>query len=160
LTYNSQPLQYYYFGKQNRHHPNDENCFSEWRDEMKKTIIGLSIFTVLAVVLTACSSAAPAASPAVADSKPASAAPVSGSVNIEMSGFAFNPKELTVKVGTTVTWTNKDSAGHDVKAADGSWGSATLTNGQSFSKVFDKEGTYAYVCTFHPGMAGTIIVTK
>jgi plastocyanin len=47
-----------------------------------------------------------------------------------------------------------------VKAADGSWGSATLTNGQSFSKVFDKEGTYAYVCTFHPGMAGTIIVTK
>jgi plastocyanin len=140
--------------------PKIKNVFRKWRDEMKKTIIGLSIFTVLAVVLAACSSAAPAVSPAAADSKPASAAPVSGSVNIEMSGFAFNPKELTVKVGTTVTWTNKDSAGHDVKAADGSWGSATLTNGQSFSKVFDKEGTYAYVCTFHPGMAGTIIVTK
>ncbi len=127
---------------------------------MKKIIIGLSIFTVLSVVLAACSSAAPAASPAVADSKPASVAPASGSVNIEMSGFAFNPKELTVKVGTTVTWTNKDSAGHDVKAADGSWGSDTLTNGQSFSKVFDKEGTYAYVCTFHPKMTGTIIVTR
>lgn len=122
---------------------------------MKKTIIGLSIFTVLSVVLAACSSAAPAASPAVVDSKPAS-----GSVNIEMSGFAFNPKELTEKVGTTVTWTNKDNAGHDVKAADGSWGSDTLTNGQTFSKVFDKEGTYAYVCTFHPKMTGTIIVTK
>ena len=122
---------------------------------MKKTIIGLSIFTVLSVVLAACSSAAPAASPAVVDSKPAS-----GSVNIEMSGFAFNPKEVTVKVGTTITWTNKDNAGHDVKAADGSWGSDTLTNGQTFSKVFDKEGTYAYVCTFHPKMTGTIIVTK
>ena len=120
---------------------------------MKKTIIGLSIFIVLSVVLTACSSAAPAATVVV--SKPAS-----GSVDIEMSGFAFNPKELTVKVGTTVTWTNKDNVGHDVKAADGSWGSDTLTNGQTFSKVFDKEGTYAYVCTFHPGMTGTIIVTK
>jgi plastocyanin len=140
--------------------PKMKNVFRKWSEEMKKTIIGLSIITVLSVVLAACSSAAPAASPAVADSKPAGAAPASGSVNIEMSGFAFNPKELTVKVGTTIIWTNKDNAGHDVKAADGSWGSDTLTNGQSFSKVFDKEGTYAYVCTFHPGMAGTIIVTK
>jgi plastocyanin len=138
--------------------PKMKSVFQKWREEMKKIIIGLSIFTVLSVVLAACSSAAPAAT--VAESKPASAAPASGSVNIEMSGFAFNPKELTVKAGTTVTWTNKDSAGHDVKAADGSWGSDTLTNGQTFSKVFDKEGTYAYVCTFHAKMTGTIIVTK
>ena len=124
---------------------------------MKKTIIGLSVFMVLTVILAACSTSAPAASPAA--SKPGAA---SGSdvVNIEMKGFAFNPQEVTVKVGTTVTWTNMDSAGHDVKAADGSWGSDTLTNGQSFSKVFDQAGTYAYVCTFHPKMTGTIIVTK
>ena len=132
-----------------------ENVFRKWSEEMKKTIIGLSIFMMLSVVLAACSSAAPAASSAVVDSKPAS-----GSVNIEMSGFAFSPKELTVKVGTKVTWTNLDSAGHDVKATDGSWGSGTLTNGQTFSMVFDKEGTFAYVCTFHSGMTGTIIVTK
>jgi plastocyanin len=123
---------------------------------MKKTIIGLSIFMVLSVALAACSSAAPAA----VESKPAGVAPASGNVSVEMKGFAFNPKELTVKVGTTVTWTNMDSAGHDVKAADGSWGSDTLTNGQTFSKVFDKEGSYAYVCTFHPNMTATIIVTK
>ena len=52
-----------------------------------------------------------------------------------------------------------DSAGHDVKAEDGSWGSDTLKNGQTFSMVFDKAGTFPYVCTFHPGMVGTIIVT-
>jgi len=46
------------------------------------------------------------------------------------------------------------------KAADGSWGSDTLSNGQSFSKVFDAAGTFDYVCTFHPGMTGKIIVTK
>ena len=114
---------------------------------------------VLTVILAACSTSAPAASPAAAASKPG-AASGSNVVNIEMKGFAFNPQEVTVKVGTTVTWTNMDSAGHDVKAADGSWGSDTLANGQSFSKVFDQAGTYAYVCTFHPKMTGTIIVTK
>ena len=126
---------------------------------MKKTIIGLSVFMVLSVILAACSTTAPAASSATVESKPG-AVSASDSANVEMKGFAFSPKELTVKVGTKVTWTNMDSAGHDVKATDGSWGSGTLTNGQTFSMVFDKEGTYAYVCTFHPGMTGTIIVTK
>jgi plastocyanin len=123
---------------------------------MKKTIIGLSVFMVLSVILAACSTAAPAAA---VETKPGVVSG-SGSANVEMKGFAFSPKELTVKVGTKVTWTNMDSAGHDVKASDGSWGSGTLTNGQTFSMVFDKEGTFAYVCTFHSGMTGTIIVTK
>jgi plastocyanin len=126
---------------------------------MKKIIIGLSVFMVLSVVLAACSTSSPAASSAAVEPKPG-AVSGSGSVAVEMKGFAFSPKELTVKVGTQVTWTNLDSAGHDVKAADGSWGSDTLTKGQTFSMVFDKEGTFAYVCTFHPGMTGTIIVTK
>jgi len=135
------------------------NVFQNRNDDMKKTIIGLSVFMVLSVILAACSTTAPAASSATVESKPG-AVSASDSANVEMKGFAFSPKELTVKVGTKVTWTNMDSAGHDVKATDGSWGSGTLTNGQTFSMVFDKEGTYAYVCTFHPGMTGTIIVTK
>lgn len=72
--------------------------------------------------------------------------------------FAFVPVELTIKVGTKVTWTNKDSAAHDVQASDGSWASGSLREDQSFSKVFDMEGTFEYVCTFHPGMQGKIIV--
>ncbi len=123
---------------------------------MKKIIIGLTGLLVLTLLVAACS--ATSASPAPAAAKPAEQT-ASGNVDIQMKGFAFSPKELTVKVGTKVTWTNMDSAGHDVKAADGSWGSETLNNGQTFSKVFDKEGTFSYVCSFHAGMTGTIIVT-
>jgi plastocyanin len=126
---------------------------------MKKSIYGLSIIIALSVVLVACSSASPVVSSGTVASKTGNTSS-SDVVNVEMKGFAFNPQELTIKVGTKVTWTNMDSAGHDVKAADGSWGSDTLANGQSFSKVFDKEGTYPYVCTFHSGMKGTIIITK
>ena len=123
---------------------------------MKKMIIRLSGLLVLAVLVAACS--APAANPAPAAAKPVEQA-ASGNVDIQMKSFAFNPKEVTVKVGTKVIWTNMDSAGHDVKATDGSWGSDTLNTGQSFSMIFDKEGTYMYVCTFHAGMIGTVIVT-
>jgi plastocyanin len=129
---------------------------------MKKAIIGLSVMTVLAMVLVACSSsAAPAESSSKpAESKPAAAQSASGSAEVVMSGFKFQPAELTVKMGTKVTFTNNDSAGHDVVASDGSFNSGTLNKGQTFSMVFDKEGTFSYVCTFHPGMDGKIIVIK
>jgi plastocyanin len=123
---------------------------------MKKQILRLTIGVILIALLAACS--APVAGTTPVESKPVEQA-ASGSIDIQMKSFAFNPKEVTVKAGTKVTWTNMDSAGHDVKAADGSWGSDTLNNGQTYSKVFDKEGTYPYVCTFHSGMAGTIVVT-
>lgn len=119
---------------------------------MKKTLYLFSIVSLLALVLTACSTAAP--SPSIASSSSGN------SVSVDMKNFTFSPQSLTVKVGTTVTWTNMDSAGHDVKAADGSWGSDTLNNGQSYSHLFDKAGTYPYVCTFHPKMVGTITVTQ
>ena len=134
----------------------------------------LGVTIVMGMLLAACS--APAATVAVEvtntmeslnpaeSSSPASSSSSSSSsedgIEIEMDDFAFVPAELTVKVGTKVTWTNKDSASHDVQAADGSWASDSLSKDQSFSKVFDVEGTFAYVCTFHPGMQGKIIVTK
>ena len=133
---------------------------------MKKSfgLVGMVIFLVM--LLAACSASGATVSVEktmpVEQSKPTET-PSSSSgekFEVEMKDFTFVPAELTVKVGSTVTWTNKDSAGHDVKAADGSWGSESLSKGQSFSKVFDMEGTYEYVCTFHPGMQGKIIVTK
>jgi plastocyanin len=123
---------------------------------MKNMLLKTTGFLVLALLIVACST--PNANPAPAEAKPADQA-ASGNVDIQMKDFAFNPKELTIKVGTKVTWTNMDSAGHDVKAEDGSWGSDTLKSGQTFSMVFDKAGTFPYVCTFHPGMVGTLIVT-
>lgn len=88
-----------------------------------------------------------------------SSAPTGTEVKVQIANFAFNPSTLTVKVGTTVTWTNADSAQHTVTANDGSFASGDLNQGDSFSFTFTTAGTYAYHCDVHPGMKATITVT-
>ena len=84
-----------------------------------------------------------------------SAAP--NSVNIQ--DFAFAPSTMTIKVGTTITWTNMDSAPHTVVSNSGSEiSSETLSNGQKYSHTFNTPGTFAYHCGVHTSMKGTIIV--
>ena len=75
---------------------------------------------------------------------------------VTIENFTFNPAELQIKVGDTVTWTNMDSAPHTVLSD--SFQSDTLNNGDSFSFTFDKAGTYDYSCGIHPAMKGKIIV--
>ncbi len=77
---------------------------------------------------------------------------------IAISGFAFAPQTLTVKAGTTITWTNKDSASHTVVSDDKTVNSETLAKGDSFEFKFDKSGTYTYICGIHPSMKGIIVV--
>ncbi|HLC87101.1 MAG TPA: cupredoxin family copper-binding protein [Candidatus Nanoarchaeia archaeon] len=78
-------------------------------------------------------------------------------INIE--GFAFSPKELRIKVGDSVTWTNKDSVGHTVTSDSGTeLDSDLLSKEESFSHAFTKAGTYTYYCSIHPSMKATIIV--
>lgn len=87
----------------------------------------------------------------------------SNAVAVEISNFAYSPATLTVKVGTTVTWTNKDSARHDVAADDESSdapSSELLGRGESYSFTFKKAGTYSYHCTPHPNMQAKVIVTE
>ena len=72
--------------------------------------------------------------------------------------FAFAPKSLTVKAGSTVTWTNKDEEPHTVVNDAGLFRSGALDTNQSFSFRFDKPGTYRFACSIHPQMVGTIIV--
>jgi plastocyanin len=78
---------------------------------------------------------------------------------VEIKDFAFNPATVTVSAGTTVTWTNQDLAPHTATAEDGSFDTGRLNQGESGSVTFDQPGTYAYVCTFHPSMKGTVVVT-
>jgi plastocyanin len=85
-------------------------------------------------------------------------APTTGIADVSIQNFAFSPAEITVAVGSTVRWTNQDSATHTVKAADGSWISPNIDQGGTFEKVFDKPGTYDYICGIHPTMKGRIIV--
>ncbi|WP_194921484.1 cupredoxin domain-containing protein [Catenulispora rubra] len=95
-----------------------------------------------------------------AGSNTAPAAPVVGNA-VAIMNFAFAPAALTVKAGTTVTWTNKDSDAHTV-TSQGSGGplqSAALSTGQSYTFTFTKPGTYSYLCTIHPFMTATVTVT-
>jgi plastocyanin len=81
-----------------------------------------------------------------------------GPVSINIQGFAFSPENITVKVGTQVTWTNLDNVGHTATALDSSFDSGLLSNGESFTFQFDQPGTFEYRCTPHPSMRGIITV--
>jgi plastocyanin len=77
---------------------------------------------------------------------------------IPMQQYSFLPSEITVRAGTTVTWSNEDEAVHTVTAADKSWDSGRIPIGGSFSQTFTTPGTYVFVCTIHAAMKGTITV--
>jgi len=79
-------------------------------------------------------------------------------VDVTIANFTFDPATLTIKVGTTVKWTNQDSVGHTVTADDNSWGSGNSNKGDSFSFTFAQAGTYPYHCGVHPSMQATITV--
>jgi plastocyanin len=82
-----------------------------------------------------------------------------GGAEVSEEGIAFNPAEVTVSVGDTVTWTNNDSVAHDVTADSFSSGDpGGMSPGDTFEQTFDEAGTFDYVCTVHPGMEGTVVV--
>ena len=72
--------------------------------------------------------------------------------------FMFAPTALTVKAGSTVTWTNKDEEPHTIVRDTGLFRSGAIDTNESFSFRFDKPGTYHYACSIHPRMVGTIVV--
>ncbi len=84
---------------------------------------------------------------------------VSADVGVTIQNFAFMPTPLTIPVGTTVTWTNRDSAPHTATSDSGVWDSGTLSTGKSFTFTFNQAGTFAYHCNIHPNMHGSIVVT-
>ena len=122
----------------------------------------LEIALCLTLVLTGCKTTTPAATPTptpIASPTPTpSATPTSAQANVEISGFAFVPSTLTVAVGTTVTWTNNDSASHTVTSNDNLFNSGTLAKGATFSHTFNQKGTFQYHCSIHPSMTAKVIV--
>jgi plastocyanin/cytochrome c553 len=90
-------------------------------------------------------------SPAAAQSKTPAA-------SVSMDGTTFVPGDITVAVGQTVAWTNKDPFPHNVSSAPGGFSSKDLQPGEEWRFTPDKEGRFPYVCTLHPGMKGTLIV--
>jgi plastocyanin len=78
--------------------------------------------------------------------------------SIMIDNFSFSPKEITVAVGTTVTWVNHDDVPHTVVSPDKKFRSKALDTDDSFSFTFTDAGTYNYFCSVHPIMTGKIIV--
>jgi plastocyanin len=88
---------------------------------------------------------------AAAQEKPATA-------EVKIDNFSFGPATLTVPVGTSVTWINRDDIPHTVVSTDGVFKSKVLDTDEKFSFTFSKAGTYPYFCSIHPKMTGKVIV--
>jgi len=90
----------------------------------------------------------PAASPAAA----------SETIQVSIDNFSFTPKQLRVKAGTTVVWTNKDDIPHTVTSDDKVFASALLDTNEKFQYAFAKPGKFPYYCKVHPMMTGVVEV--
>jgi plastocyanin len=78
---------------------------------------------------------------------------------VSIDNFSFAPQTLTVKAGTTVTWTNRDDIPHGIGSSNNAFKrSAALDTDDSFSFTFTTPGTYQYFCYLHPHMVGSIVV--
>ncbi|MGH3548019.1 MAG: cupredoxin domain-containing protein [Pseudonocardiaceae bacterium] len=97
----------------------------------------------------------PAGSPVAASGQDA---PVSTDA-VSITNFAFSPAIVTVKAGTTVTWTNRDQDSHTATAMSGPFHSPTLNTGDSYHYTFTTPGRFEYLCTIHPFMTATVVVT-
>lgn len=82
----------------------------------------------------------------------------SGQNNVTIQNFSFSPKTLIVKAGDKVTWTNQDSMGHSATADERSFDTGVFNNGETKSITFGKAGSFAYHCSVHPSMTGTVVV--
>ena len=86
------------------------------------------------------------------------AAPIGEETAVKIDNFTFTPPRVTVKAGTTVTWTNEDDIPHTVGSNTRTFKSKPLDTDDKFSFTFTTAGVYDYFCSLHPHMTGTIVV--
>lgn len=127
---------------------------------MKKTIVIILVITVAIIAIYFVYSKnynAPA--PAVTNTDNPITNKAEANVTVNIKNFSFEPKTLTVKPGTEVTWVNNDSVAHTVTSDSSSiLNSPTLAPGQSFSFTFAETGSINYHCAIHPSMKGGMVV--
>ena len=132
-----------------------------------------ALAAVSTVTLAACGASAAGTRSTPTPSAPAARAPatprpgaVTGATHapaatavVGIVDFAFIPAALTVKVGATVAWTNKDAIAHTVDFTTGGIRSSALNQNEQFTHTFTAPGTYGYICSIHPFMHGSVTVT-
>jgi plastocyanin len=119
--------------------------------------VRLAASLALVALAAACAGNPQSSAPASAAASGAASEPAGGAA-VTIVDFAFQPTEVTAKVGDTVTWTSQGDAPHTVKWADGAAESEQLSKGDSYERTFDEAGSFPYVCGIHPNMTGTITV--
>jgi plastocyanin len=82
----------------------------------------------------------------------------STSHDVSIKDMKFDPADLDIAVGDTVTWTNNDDRDHTVVAKDKTFQSDNLSKGDTYQYTFKKAGKFSYSCSYHPRMKGTITV--
>jgi plastocyanin len=95
---------------------------------------------------------------AVAVFTAAGALSASADMEVKIDQFAFDPQRITVKAGTTVTWTNEDDVPHTIASSSKLFKSKALDTKDKFSFTFMTPGTYEYFCSLHPHMTGAVVV--
>lgn len=138
----------------------------------RRRLVLAAVTLVAAAGLAAChgkSTAAGSASPSMSmpmssgsgsASAGTSAGTSAGKDMVVVKDFSFEPSDLTVPAGTTVTWKFEDAAQHTVQFSQPHVTSPALSNGQTFSYRFTTPGTYSYICSIHQYMHGTVTVTS
>ncbi len=130
------------------------------------------LLATVSAALAGCTSSGPTASPTASIASPTSQATdqaatptvlgasptarATSNVSVTIKDFSFQPGEVTIAKGGTVTWTNGEGTAHTVKFTDSQ--SSTLQKGDMYSKKFDTAGSFGYACGIHPSMKGTVNV--
>jgi plastocyanin len=119
-----------------------------WKGRQHVWVASFAAVTIIAIVLLL------AGSPnATANDQPSAA-----NAEVTIDNFRFGPQAVTVPVGATVTWTNRDDTPHTIVSTEGVFKSKVRDTDEKFSYTFTKAGKYPYYCSVHPKMIGQIIV--
>lgn len=121
-----------------------------------KVIGGIALMAVLLFAVSACGGS----DSGTTSNASSSTTPEIKSSKVVMKGSKFDPGDLTVEIGTTVTWSNEDAVAHTVTATGGAFSSGNMDPGTNFGYTFNAAGTFDYACTIHPSMKGKVTVTE
>jgi plastocyanin len=124
---------------------------------MRRLVGPLLLVAAVVIIAASCNGSGPSAYGASASTAATTTAATATNA-ATIKGFSFQPDVLKVKVGAKVTWTNDDTVAHTVTADTTSFASGNLQPGGSFSFTFTRPGTYAYHCSIHPSMHGSVVV--
>jgi plastocyanin len=116
---------------------------------IRKTVWIVGLFTAVMVATLLLSAGSPGTS---------AKAPEPATAEVKVDNFSFGPATLTVAVGTTVTWTNRDDIPHTIVSTEKVFKSKVLDTDENFSYSFTKAGSYPYFCSIHPKMTGSVVV--